>query len=242
MLRARRVSWVLAASFALASPAYAYRPFDGTDADVAEYRTIELELGPLGYLRSEDKSALVAPAAIFNLGFLPRWELVIQGTGVYGASSPPSFIDGGVFVKHVLREGILQEKSGLSIASEVGLLLPTLGVPGVSQAGPYIGLIATYGWERTFLFHLNLSLARNTDAQPDVFVGTILEGVPKSRVRPVAELYVDRHGNATTPSVLVGCIFRAIKHLDFDAATRLAWFMEAPAFEIRAGLTWTIPL
>jgi hypothetical protein len=225
----------------LASTARAYRPFDGTDGDVAEYKTIELELAPLGYLRSQHQSALIAPAAIFNLGFLPRWELVIQGTGAFGASSPPSFIDGGIFVKHVLREGVLQQKSGFSLASEVGVLLPTAGVPGVAEAGPYIGFIASYGW-RAFLFHFNVSIARNTDAQPDLFVGTILEGVPESRIRPVAELYVDRHGSATTPSVLVGFIMRAVKHLDLDAATRLAWFLNAPLFEVRAGLTWTIPL
>jgi hypothetical protein len=175
---------------------------------------------------------------IFNYGFLPRWELVIQGAGLYGAGNPPSFVDGGVFVKHVLREGVLQGKKGWSLASEVGVLLPLAGAKDtVDDAGVYIGLIASYGW-RDFVMHWNLSIARSTDAEPDLYVGVILEGVPKARIRPVAELYVDRHGGGTTPSALIGTIFRVNDHLAIDAATRLAWFMDEPAFEIRAGFTW----
>ena len=62
----------------------------------------------------------------------------------------------------------------------------------------------------------------------------------KSRLRPVAELFLDRHGGDVQPSVLVGSILTVNEHLSFDAATRLAYSSGASLFEVRAGLTWTI--
>src|SRR5216684_2041490 len=59
--------------------AEAYRPFDSTDASVAEAGKLELELGPLGYLTEGREHFLVVPALIANLGLSRRWELVLQG-------------------------------------------------------------------------------------------------------------------------------------------------------------------
>ena len=39
----------------------AYRPFDGTDAAVVETGEIEVELGPVEYLRAGAERALLAP-------------------------------------------------------------------------------------------------------------------------------------------------------------------------------------
>jgi hypothetical protein len=39
----------------------AYRPFDGTDAAVAETGEIEIELGPVEYLRAAAERMLIAP-------------------------------------------------------------------------------------------------------------------------------------------------------------------------------------
>jgi hypothetical protein len=63
----------LAALVVLAAlPARAYRPFDGTDASVAKHGDLEIELGPVGYLRQGNERFLVAPAVIVNLGVLER--------------------------------------------------------------------------------------------------------------------------------------------------------------------------
>jgi hypothetical protein len=56
----------------------------------------------------------------------------------------------------------------------------------------------------------------------------------------VTEIFIERHGPQTIPSILVGTIFQAFEHLSFDAATRLSWANDAPLFELRIGLTWTI--
>jgi hypothetical protein len=40
--------------------AMAYRPFDGTDAAVAEPDTVEIELGPAEYVRQGNKRMLIS--------------------------------------------------------------------------------------------------------------------------------------------------------------------------------------
>ena len=49
------------------SAAQAYRPFDGTDAAVVETGEVEIELGPVGYLRAGADRTLSVP----NLGLKP---------------------------------------------------------------------------------------------------------------------------------------------------------------------------
>ena len=44
--------------------AAAYRPFDGTDAAVAEPDTIEIELGPVEYVRQGDERMLITECAV----------------------------------------------------------------------------------------------------------------------------------------------------------------------------------
>jgi len=43
------------------SSAHAYRPFDGTDADVAELGEFELELGPAHVLREGGRTFVTTP-------------------------------------------------------------------------------------------------------------------------------------------------------------------------------------
>jgi hypothetical protein len=54
--------------------AYAYRPFDSTDADVARPGEFELELAPIGRIREGSNRLRVAPAVIGNLGFSEHRE------------------------------------------------------------------------------------------------------------------------------------------------------------------------
>ena len=73
-----RAPSLLAAATALATlanapQAHAYRPFDGTDADVAELGTFELELGPVHWYSQGEAHYLIAPATVLNLGYAPGW-------------------------------------------------------------------------------------------------------------------------------------------------------------------------
>jgi hypothetical protein len=60
--------------------AHALRPFDSTDASVADRATCEVELGPVGYFTEVDGRFLVAPMAVVNFGLTDRLELVVEGT------------------------------------------------------------------------------------------------------------------------------------------------------------------
>src|SRR6478672_1703687 len=62
--------------------ALAYRPFDGTDAAVAERDKVEIEFQPIGSLRENAGTSLIAPATVINIGFADRWEAVFEGKGV----------------------------------------------------------------------------------------------------------------------------------------------------------------
>ena len=90
-------------------PALAYRPFDGTDAAVADLGEVEIEFQPAGAFRAGSTKPL--SEAIFNYGFADRWELVLQGTAqVLPEAAGPLSVSNGAFLKYVLLPGVLQEK------------------------------------------------------------------------------------------------------------------------------------
>ena len=122
--------WVLGASCLLgARSAQAYRPFDGTDADVAAIGEFELELGALHY-HQEGPEKLIQSPMVLNLGIVPRVELGadIASNVPLAPSGGPRFqlTDTDVFIKILLRSGVLQAETGPSIAVETGPMFPEL--------------------------------------------------------------------------------------------------------------------
>src|ERR1700720_2305462 len=96
----------------------AYRPFDGTDAAVAETGEIEIELGPVEYLRQGAERALLAPDLRINYGFVAGWEAALEGKLTHGLTAGvpgTSLVESQALLKGVLREGSLQEKPGPSM-------------------------------------------------------------------------------------------------------------------------------
>src|SRR5262245_66454320 len=51
----------------------AYRPFDGTDASVADLGEFETEFQPAGALWEGSQTTLIAPDLVFNFGFKENW-------------------------------------------------------------------------------------------------------------------------------------------------------------------------
>jgi hypothetical protein len=223
---------------------FAYRPFDSTDASVAATGELELELGPVGYLDDGGRRSLVVPALVANLGLAEGLELVAQGRHLRllgsSAGAPRSRLtDTGLFFKGVLRPGSLQDHGGPSIATELGLLLPTIGdAPG---AGASATLIVSQRW-RSLTVHVNAALAMSRAQNADLFGGLIVEGPQAWRVRPVTELFVERevHG-ARTASWLTGFIGSVHEDVSLDAAVRVAWVDGVVTREVRAGVTWAFP-
>lgn len=224
-----------------ASMAFAYRPFDGTDADVAKAGELEIEFGSLQWIRQDGKRFLQAPAVVANLGLSREHELVIEGRHEIAIDREPgeprsALVDDGAFIKQVLRRGVLQDESGPSVATEYGMLLPE--VNGTHGAGLSIAGIVSQRWQ-AITAHLNAQLARTREHEPDLFLGTIVEGPFDWLVRPVAEVFTARlRGGPRTDSLLLGAIWRVRDGLAFDAGLRAARVGEETVHELRVGLTW----
>jgi hypothetical protein len=117
-------------------PAFAYRPFDGTDAAVAKKGEMEIEFQPAGRLRDESGTTLIAPATVINYGLSERWEAVFEGQGQTPLSpiGPTNLTAAGAFLKGVLVPGSLQDKSGPSVATEFGVYFRT--APAIQVSAP----------------------------------------------------------------------------------------------------------
>ena len=222
--------------------AFAYRPFDGTDAAVAAPGEVEIELQPAGRLREQGATTLIAPATVFNYGLSEGWEAVFEGQGQtpLAPSGPTSLTSAGAFLKHVLQPGSLQDKAGPSVATEFGVLLPDS--TGNSGVGASLAGIVSQRWEWGTI-HLNAETALTRDHHADMFLGGIIEGPSKWSIRPVAEFFYEHEfGRSETISGLVGLIWRARDDLSFDVGLRHALTNGHPVNEVRAGLTFGFPL
>jgi hypothetical protein len=234
-----RIGWAGAVALCVvARPAAAYRPFDGTDAAVANLNEVEIELQPAGRLQTGPQSTLIAPEVVYNYGFAERWEMVLQGQVETSLSpgGPSSLAATGAFLKYVLRPGVLQDQSGVSIATEFGPLLPGINTdPGVGFS--WAGIVSQrWDWGTA---HFNVETNLTRDQHAEEFLDVILEGPSKWKVRPVFEVFYDKiWTQSETRSVLLGAIWQVKDELSFDAAFRYALVNGRAVNEIRAGLTY----
>lgn len=179
--------------------------------------------------------------AVLNFGFSKNWELVLQGRleTPLSSSEPPSLTTTELLLKHVLREGSLQDKSGPSVATEFGLLLPGINSePGTGAT--WAGIVSQrWDWGTT---HVNVATSMTRDQHFDLFLDGIIEGPHSWKVRPVAEFFWDdEFGKARTVSGLIGAIWRVRDNLSFDIGVRRAFSDDRPITEIRAGMTVGFP-
>jgi hypothetical protein len=219
--------------------AQAYRPFDGTDAAVAETGEMEIELGPVEYLRNGADRTLLAPDLRINYGFTRGWEASLEGDAAHGVTvgvPGASLIEAQALLKAVLREGSLQEKPGPSIATEFGLLLP--GVNDEPGTGAILDGIASQRWDWGTV-HLNAQIALTREQHADYFLDTIIEGPHDWVVRPVSEIFYERDvGLFRTRSALIGAIWQVQDNIAVDFGLRGARVNDHTMGEIRAGVTF----
>lgn len=191
----RRSSVPLALSLIVTASAWprtarAYRPFDQTDASVAELHDVELELGPVGILHDPGGTTYI-PGFILNYGVIPRVELVFDAhhAFVFGGSDIEARrrqLDSSLNGKVVVREGVLQDRPGPSVAIELGALLPTVPVAG--GAGAAVVAIASERWPALAL-HVNAEADYTRDGTFAFIGGFIVEGPDAWTVRPVGEFF-----------------------------------------------------
>jgi hypothetical protein len=218
--------------------ALAYRPFDSTDAAVADVGAWEVELGPFNWRHNDDGTQWIVPALILNYGFAENWEVVLEGRNNIFASGGAEFSDAALSVKTVLREGSLQEKTGVSIGSEFSVLLP--GIRTEDGAGLEWTVLAgdRQSWGS---WHLNIGPELTRDGKGAMVAGGILEGPHDWVVRPVAELrYEKTFGGEELFAQLIGVIVPVREGLALDIAYRHAREGGRPDEQIRAGVTFDI--
>jgi hypothetical protein len=237
-------SGCLLAAHCLFSPGvvHAYRPFDGTDADVAAPGEFELELGPVEYVRDGSDNYLLVPATVLNLGIFPRTEFIVDFVGTiplqHEAGQAGYRRDSAVFLKFLLRKGVLQNEDGPSIALEAGPLLPQLN--GDQSFGAAADLIFSekVGW---FFAYLNNELELSRENQEFAWSNNLIaEFRVNETIWPVTELTWQREikSGESTYSALVGSIWSVTEGFDFDAAGVVASVEGELALEARLGLTW----
>jgi len=226
--------------------AFAYRPFNGTDGDVAERGEFELELGPVQMLRVNGRNFLLTPATVLNLGIFPRTELVVDFVGNIPlrpdmGEARYQLRDTDVFLKFLLREGVLQEETGPSIALEAGPLTPEIA--GERGFGAAANLIVSerWGW---FVAHLNNELVLGRKTLAAAWSNSLITEFRFSETAwPVAELLWERElrSGASIYSILAGMIWSVSEGLDLDAAVVVASVEGNPSYEGRLGFTWAVP-
>jgi len=231
----------------LAPPARAYRPFDGTDADVAGAGEVELELGPVEVSRSASRSTWIAPAMIFNYGVVRDFELVIEGRHQIERPVDTSAVhsvltDSAISIKEVLQDGCLQGHPGISIANEWSVLFADTG--SRQSLGAELTTIFSVRWRLSTL-HLNVYNELTRQGHFAGSIGPIIEGPYTWPVRPVMELIATREfGSARLNqglfgSTLIGMIGRLGKDLSLDCAVLYAKSHDVREEAFRAGFTWS---
>lgn len=242
-MRTKRVAIALAL-LADAHAAHAYRPFDSTDAAVADPGEIEIELGPVAYTDSRDGSITEAPVLTVNAGLGNDWEAVLDASRAIthpANENDRETVETALLLKRVLRSGVLQEQAGWSVATEFGVLLPTVNAE--DNYGATLALVGSRAMSRT-LVHVNAGLAQNRDGNTELFGGLIVEDVATTPVRPVAELTVEYERGVGTRSAgaLVGAIWQRSENLNFDMAVRAVREEHEWSYEGRIGFTWAFAL
>lgn len=223
------------------APALAYRPFDGTDAAVAEEGVFELEAG-IGRQRLGEVNRLAIPALVFNYGLPHDTEVVLEGQfdRTHGGDVEGQHMgvgDTALSLKHVFRRGTRREGEGPSVALECSVLLPE--VNGSSNAGGQCAGILSNKWDSLSL-HLNAALGRTREHTTGRSLGLIAEGPDSWEVRPVAEVVADREtGGTWLNSALGGAIWQYNKDLALDVAFRHAATSSGTLNEVRVGATWS---
>jgi len=216
--------------------ALAYRPFDSTDAAVADNGQWEFEFSPLSYEHGDDGTAWIAPSLRMNYGFAENWEVVLEGQVDNFTHDGSQLSEAQLDAKTVVREGSLQKKDGPSVGSEFSVLLP--GIGGQDGAGFEWTGIVSQRWDWGTI-HLNIAGILTRQQTAGMFGGLIVEGPDEWTVRPVAEMNYQQDSSVEkTWSVLAGAIWKVSEHLAFDLAFRHAEINARPDEQVRAGVTF----
>lgn len=226
-----------------ASRAWGYRPFVSTDAAVVEPQELEIELGYFNLERENRENTFIVPKVILNYGLIRNLEIV----GEFEVSKPPDkefqLVDPALFLKAVLKEGVLQEKDGIGVAVEAGPLLPSTA-HGERRVG-FEGLGIVSGRLAPITYHVNVGGGVDrAQGNPFAIWGVIIELPVLQNLRVVGEVNGESvKGDPPNNSGLFGVIWQPpSSHVAIDAGVRRGISSGAPDWLITMGLTFRAPV
>ena len=220
--------------------AWAYRPFVSTDAAVADPKEVEIELGYFNLERTHRANTISTPHVVLNYGVAKNLELVAEFNLV--VSPDVEVTDPSVSLKGVLKEGVLQDKPGVSVAVEAGPLLPTT-LPREHGVGfEAVGIVS--GKLAPVTLHVNGGGGLDRGGQLFGIWGVIGELPLHSKVRLVGEVNGETtQGERPNNSALLGVIWQPTsKNLFLDAGVRRGVSDAAPDWQFTIGLTFGFSL
>jgi len=225
------------------SVAWGYRPFVSTDAAVADVKEMEVEIGYFNLERERGKNTFIVPKAVLNYGLVRNLELV----GEFAVEEPPHgpvrLADPALSLKAVLKEGVLQEKSGISFAVEAGPLLPSTNREENRFGFEASGILS--GKLDALTYHVNFGGGVDrAQTNPFLVWGVIAELPITPKLRLVGEINGESvRGNPPDNSALVGFIWEAPWQKVFiDAGVRRGISRAAPDWMFTTGLTFSFSL
>jgi hypothetical protein len=222
------------------APVWAYRPFISTDAAVADVREVEIELGYFDLDRTHGENTISTPHMILNYGVAKNVELVAEFN--LEVSPDVELTDPSVSLKVVLKEGVLQDKPGVSIAVEAGPLAPST-LPRERRVGfEAIGIVSAKLEPVT----LHLNGGGGLDRSGELFgVWGVIGEVPiLPALRLVGEINgQSAEGERPNNSALIGVIWQPTsKNVFLDAGVRHGISRAAPDWQFTLGLTFGFSL
>jgi hypothetical protein len=224
------------------SRAWGYRPFVSTDAAVVDRQEVEIELGYFTLERAQGENTFTIPSLVLNYGLLTDVELVGELRVQQSPTEAVDVVDSGLFVKTVLKEGVLQGKEGISVAIEAGPLLPST-VPGERRFG-FEGIGILSGRLAPFTYHVNLGGGvQRAGGEPVARWGVIGEWPVGPTVRVVGEINGEKtRGEHAQHTALLGVLWRpSSANLVLDAGIRRG-FQGGPDWQLTAGVTFGFSL
>jgi hypothetical protein len=173
----------------LVMPAHAWAslPCISTDAAVADSHEVESEFGYFTLDHDQGENTFTIPNLVLNDGLRRDFEVVGECRLERAYMGDIDLVDPALSLKGVLKEGLLQEKPGLSVAVEGGPLLPSTR-PGERHVG-FEGIGIVSGKVVPFTLHVNLGGGVDRrDAQPFGTGGVIGEFPMQPRFRLAGEV------------------------------------------------------
>jgi len=223
--------------------AWGYRPFVSTDAAVADPKEVEIELGYFNLQRAKRENTFSIPKLVLNYGLLRDVEIVGEFRVERSPTANWDVVDPGLFLKAVLKEGILQEKNGIGFAVEAGPLLPSTAKEERKFGFEGIGILS--GQLAALTYHVNFGGGVDrAETNPFAVWGMILELPVVPKFRLVGEVTGESiQSKKPNNSALFGFIWQPTSSNVFlDAGVRRGISRVAPDWQFTMGLTFGFSL